>query len=137
MNDESNWPISEGPKSWTSVGYTIGFHIDPRTQPPTIRVSGKACGIRNDGMKFWAAYDLPIIYPAAFDWTQKAKERLDTFLDCTCSTRIGSCAYHQMLSDEWMKEDELRNSIMPVEIPDALKDHVMPTGQNAVIVRPA
>ena len=110
--------------AWTEVDYTLA----PKMAQfgGIVAIVGKACGIRSDGNAFWAAYDLPWIYPKGFDWTEKAKARLDTFLDCGCSLVTGVCSYHQMMNEAWMKEDELRNNIVAAEIPEALKGHINP-----------
>jgi len=119
---------------WTEVGFTLAPKLNQEGR--FMAIGGKACGIRSDGNAFWAAYDLPFIYPRGFDWTEKAKARLDTFLDCGCSMTTGVCSYHQMMNDVWMKEDELRNTIEESDIPEALRGHVGPTNPKKT-VRPA
>lgn len=121
---------------WTQVAYTMAPKLDQ--QGRFAAIAGKACGIRSDGNAFWVAYDLPWIYPQGFDWTEKALARLNTFLDCGCSMATGCCSYHQMMSDAWTTEDELRNSIVEADIPEPLRGHVGPSRKdNNKVVRPS
>lgn len=129
-------PATRTGPAWTEIAYTLAPKI--AQFGGMVAIAGKACGIRSDGNAFWAAYDLPWIYPAGFDWTEKAKARLDTFLDCGCSLVTGVCSYHQMMNEAWTKEDELRNNIMAAEIPEALKGHVSPANKNqSKVVKPS
>ena len=127
MSDEDGierWPsYAETPEqshSWTEIAYTV----QPRVIPGVglVAIAGQAYAIRDDGASYFASYDLPLNYPAGFDWTAAVKERLDTFLDkdCSCS-RFGPCALHTMKSDEWSKQDTQRNRIVEADIPGPLK----------------
>lgn len=108
--------------SWKEVAYTLVPLVHP--QMGITAIAGKACGIRSDDLSMFAMYDLPWVYPEHFDWTVEARNRLDTFLDCACSTVAGLCSYHQFMTGEWRKQDELRNNLAAHEIPAALMGHV-------------
>jgi hypothetical protein len=140
MTDRLIIPASEEAESaiWTSVAYTLCPKLNP--QIGLVAVAGKACGIRSDGQAFWATYDLPWIYPQGFDWTAKAKERLDSFLECSCSISTGACNFHRVAQEEWFREDELRNHIRVEDIPSALRGHLGPPEQDPNrprIIRPS
>lgn len=123
---------------WTEVSYTLSPKMTP--QGACVAVSGKACAIRSDGESFFAMYDLPWIYPEAFDWTKEAKARLDTFLECACSLHGGPCVYHRGLIAQWMQDDQLRNNIKISDIPKALRGHLGPPEQDDErprIIRPS
>jgi hypothetical protein len=70
-------------------------------------VSGRAIGLRADEKFFIADYFLPPIYPEHFDWTVESRKRLDTFLDCDC-TSAGPCGVHEMYLPQWLEQDKQR-----------------------------
>ena len=78
--EESESTDGSGGQSWKAVAYTVSVKM----QGNGLVIAGKACGVRADGKGFFAFIDLPLIYPEEFNWTAKAKERLDIFLDCSC-----------------------------------------------------
>lgn len=109
---------------WAEIAYTVQLRVV--SMAGMVAICGQAHGIRDDGSPFFARYDLPLVYPEGFDWTREAKARLDTFLSDTCScSQFGPCAYHVMLSEEWTKEDMLRNRLTEAEIPRPLKDFLV------------
>ncbi len=84
-------------------------------------VTGRAVGLRSDELCFCADYFLPQIYPEHFDWTVKARERLDTWLGCDCS-RSGPCATHKMLMPQWIKADSQRLELIGTSaVPEAIE----------------
>ncbi len=114
--EESEQP--EGDKStWKNVGYMIIFI--PSNAGPI--VAGRAVGLRSDEKCFVADYFLPQIYPEHFDWTAKARERLDTFLECECSS--GSpCSVHKLYQPQWIKADTQRLELIGSSpIPEAIE----------------
>jgi len=124
MNDVITLPVkNSSERTWIEVAYTLLGKMSPYG---LVAVVGKACGIRSDGQNFFAIYDLPWIYPESFDWTNEAKKRLDTFLECDCSLINSPCAYHRLMMDQWMKEDELRNKILPEQVPKPLRQEMGP-----------
>ena len=107
--------------SWKNVGYMIAL-IGSNAGP---LVAGRAVGLRSDELCFYADYFLPQIYPEHFDWTVKARERLDTFIGCDCS-RASPCAVHKMYMAQWIKADTERiqligNSPVPQAIEIMMK----------------
>ena len=103
--------------SWKNVGYMIV--LIPSNAGPI--VTGRAVGLRSDEKCFIADYFLPQIYPEHFDWTAKAKERLDTFLECDC---VGGspCAVHKMYQPQWIKADTQRlEMIGSSPVPEAIE----------------
>jgi hypothetical protein len=90
-------------RSWNEEVYLITLVGDMRGP----LVAGRAAGTRSDGKVFVADWLLPQVYPKGFDWTIEAKKRLDTFLDCDCSS-LAVCSYHKMAVPQWMKEDMWR-----------------------------
>ena len=102
--------------SWKNVGYMIV--LVPSNAGPI--VTGRAVGLRSDGLCFCADYFLPQIYPEHFDWTAKARERLDTWLGCECA-RGTRCTTHKMYMPQWLRADTDRleligNSAIPEAI---------------------
>jgi hypothetical protein len=110
-------PQPTGDRSkWKNIGYMIV--LVPSNAGPL--VTGRAVGLRSDEKCFIADYFLPQIYPEHFDWTPKARERLETFLGCECSSGT-PCATHKMLVPQWIKADTQRleligNSAVPEAI---------------------
>jgi hypothetical protein len=103
--------------SWKNVGYMIV--LIPSNAGPL--VAGRAVGLRSDEKCFIADFFLPQIYPEHFDWTEKARERLDTFLGCEC-TQGGQCATHKMYQPQWIKADTQRLELIGSSpVPEAIE----------------
>ena len=111
-------PEPTGDKSsWKNVGYMIV--LIPSNAGPI--VTGRAVGLRLDEKCFIADYFLPQIYPEHFDWTAKARERLDTFLDCECAGGT-PCAVHKMSQTQWIKADTQRLELIGSSlVPEAIE----------------
>ena len=102
---------------WKNVGYMIV--LVPSNAGPI--VTGRAVGLRSDGLCFIADYFLPQIYPEHFDWTVKARERLDTWLGCDC-VRGNTCGTHKMYMPQWMKADSQRLELIGSSpVPEAIE----------------
>ena len=103
--------------SWKSVGYMIAL-VQSNAGPI---VTGRAVGLRSDGLCFVADYFLPQIYPEHFDWTVKVRERLDTWLGCEC-VRGKPCATHKMYMPQWLKADTDRLELIGSSpVPEAIE----------------
>jgi hypothetical protein len=103
--------------SWKNVGYMIV--LIPSNAGPI--VTGRAVGLRSDEKCFIADYFLPQIYPEHFDWTEKARNRLDTFLGCECAGGT-PCAVHKMYQTQWIKADTERLELIGSSpVPEAIE----------------
>ena len=84
-------------------------------------VTGRAVGLRSDGLCFLADYFLSPIYPEHFDWTEEARKRLDTFLGCDCM-RGGACSVHKLYVPQWIKADTQRLELIgSQQVPEAIE----------------
>jgi hypothetical protein len=61
------------------------------------------------------------MWPEGLQWEPKARERLDTFLDCECKEH-GPCATHRMYIPQWQQADIQRLNLMASEpLPEVLE----------------
>lgn len=82
---------------------------------------GRAAGLRGDDVPFVADVMLPPRWDAGYDWTVEARKRLDTFLECNC-TSAGPCGVHQMYFKQWPEADMQRCSfIMQSPLPRVME----------------
>ena len=89
---------------WQDVAFVIA--LLPQRDGSQI-VIGRAIGLREDGLTFVADYWFPFIWPEDLEWTEKARERLDTFRECQCESHA-PCSIHQMYIRQWMEADYQR-----------------------------
>src|ERR1035438_2173412 len=68
---------------WEDVQYGVAIAQGPGGQPILL---GRAVGLRNDDEVFIADWVMPPIFGADEHFQEKAKKRLDTFLDCECTS---------------------------------------------------
>jgi hypothetical protein len=110
-------PTEESTKDWEDVAYMVV--LVQSNQGPL--VAGRAVGLRGDGKPFVADWFLPPIWPEDLNWTDKARERLDTFLGCSC-TSASACAVHKMYLPQWIKADTQRLQLMGASgVPKAIE----------------
>lgn len=94
---------------WKEVAYTIGI-VQLAGGYGSI---GRAVGLRGDGKVFLADYLLmPVVTRETVDWMSKSKERLDTFLGCSCKYGVEQCSMHKKLIAEWQRVDTSRYEVM-------------------------
>lgn len=112
---EAPEPKSEG--EWEAVTYLVVL-MQGQQGPLVI---GRAVGLRQDGQCFAADWIFPPVWKAGTNWESKASERLDTFLDCSCSD-AAPCGVHQLYLKQWLDADAQRlNLIASAPIPKALE----------------
>lgn len=111
-------PKVKGPSGWKDVCYVLA--LMPQ-QDGSVVVLGRACGKRTDGFACIADYLLPQLWAEDYRWQPKAKDRLDTFLDCECAPRA-MCAIHKMYVKQWQQQDVQRMTLaMQSPPPEALE----------------
>lgn len=105
-------------EQWKDVCYILA--IMPQ-QNGSVIILGRAVGKRMDGMAFIADYMLPMEWKPDWMWQPKAKERLDTFLDCECATR-NPCSKHKSYFAQWQQQDIQRMTLaQDGPVPEALE----------------
>jgi hypothetical protein len=98
---------------------------------------GRCVGERSDGRPFIGDWLLPPLWPEGLQWEPKAKERLDTFLDCECVERT-PCAIHKVYLPQWQQADIQRLNLMAsAPMPRAIEVLVLAEKAAAKIVQPA
>lgn len=82
---------------WKEIAYTV---ILTNVNGMTLAV-GRCLGDCSDGRMAYADYVFGPKWEEGFDWTKEARSRLETYLNCTCSSQ-GPCLEHQ--GNPWMEE---------------------------------
>jgi hypothetical protein len=80
-------------------------------QPPALVIMGRVLGLRSDELPFIADYWLSADYDDCRDWEAQARKRLDTFLNCDCSSH-SPCAVHKMYIPQWQTADMKRLALV-------------------------
>ena len=88
------------PEKWDDVSSVVCM-IQGNNGPI---ISIRTIGLRGDGKTFAVDYLLSPIWNANKSWEKESKERLDTFLNCECSSS-GPCATHKMYGPMWLQSD--------------------------------
>lgn len=99
----------EGPvnEAWDDLQYMLSA-----TQTPQgLIFLGRLVGLRTDGMTFVADYILPPLWEVGLAWESVVKERIDTFLGCSCR-QTGPCSLHKMYIPQWQKQDVQRINLL-------------------------
>jgi hypothetical protein len=100
VNDE-DLPVQD--RRWKSVGYLV-LPLPPGPDGQ-IHFVGQAAGLGSDGNTFVANWTFGMRWERGFDWTIDATRRLDSFLQCACTSHV-RCGYHRrMCPNGWLKED--------------------------------
>lgn len=115
-----NNPVQEPPKivdsdidmrpvhdrQWESEDYIITINQGSDGNP---LITGRALGLANDGNVFFVDVLFPPRWKRNYDWTLEARQRLDTFLQCSCSPNDGPCPWHRRkINGGWLREDQQR-----------------------------
>lgn len=102
-------PAKKGKAEWDDVGYVLAIM---RVQDGGFLIVGRAAGVRKDGVgPFIADYIVPNVWISSIDWMREAKKRLDTFLECGCTT-ANKCGIHDIYLKDWVKADSQRLSLV-------------------------
>ena len=115
--------------SWKNVGYMIC--LIPSNAGPIVAV--RAGGLRSDEKCFIGDYFLPQIYPEHFDWTIKARKRLDTYLGCDCGIGV-QCAVHKVYLPQWIKADTQRLELIGSSPVPAAVEAMVKAQRNSILV---
>lgn len=92
-------------RRWTSEDYILVLNQAADGSPLII---GRAIGFANDENCFYADVLFPPRWLKDYNWQSAAKERLDTFLQCSCDPS-GQCPYHRRWTQGgWLKQDTRR-----------------------------
>jgi hypothetical protein len=104
--------VDEKPKEKGKWKDKITYMLSLTPIPPNgALVIGRAAAMRSDGLPFLADYVLPQpLWNEGFQWEPKARERLETFLDCDCGPHH-PCSTHQILIPQWAQADMQRISL--------------------------
>lgn len=89
--------------TWEEVKYAVA----PLPARGGIVLSGRAMGLRSDGVAFVADWFFTADWDDCRGWEEKVKKRLDTFLNCECSLHA-PCAVHRMYIEQWKQADVQR-----------------------------
>jgi hypothetical protein len=103
---------------WKSVASYIVI-IPARPDPIAMF---RSVGLREDGKVFVGDYIIDQWFTTDQQWMKKARERLDTFIDCECQGPQAVCSVHQQLLKQWLSQDQKRREYLAdTPMPEALE----------------
>ena len=102
---------------WRSTAYLLVLLGGPMGN----MVIGRAAGLREDGLCAAADYMLPPLWPEKLDWVKIARQRLNTWLGCDCTSTI-LCDMHRIVVKNWQVEDTDRlKKITSQQVPEVVE----------------
>jgi hypothetical protein len=91
---------------WKSTAFLVVLNQAPGEG---FVISGRAVGLREDGVLALADYAFAPIWKEGSDWTKEAQRRLNTWLGCDCKPMV-MCETHKAIIPNWIREDNDRLS---------------------------